>query len=86
LGNKRRRLEERREEALERQTERSARTPIQQLEKLDIILGIGAGAKRERARLQLIIEERKLKQNKTKKKSKENRNTQKKNNKKTGKS
>ena len=71
MGNKSRRLEERREEALERQSERSARTPVQQLEKLDILLGTDIGAERERARLQSIIEAQKLKQNKTKKRNKE---------------
>lgn len=45
------RPENRRKEATTRQEERAARSPQQQLDRLDSILGEGVGAKKERARL-----------------------------------
>lgn len=38
-----------------RKEERDLRTPQQQLERLDKLLGVGIGAKKERARLQKSI-------------------------------
>jgi hypothetical protein len=46
-----------RKAAEERQEARNARTPQQQLQRLDKLLGIGQGAKKERARLQALIDE-----------------------------
>jgi len=42
---------ERKQEAIERQIARDKRTPAQQMDHLDSILGFGKGAKRERERL-----------------------------------
>ncbi len=87
MGNKRRRLEQRREEAVSRQAERDSRTPEEQLEKLDLLLGVGEGAKKERARLHRIIEEVALKKRRKKKDlstSKESSKKAKKNNKRKG--
>lgn len=44
------------EEADQRAAEREARTPQQQLQRLDKLLGEGVGAKKERARLARLIE------------------------------
>jgi hypothetical protein len=48
--------QERREEALTRQEERNQRTPKQQIQHLDKILGKGQGATKERARLAKMME------------------------------
>ena len=61
MSSKRRRLDERRQESIVRQTERDKRTPQQQLEKLDLLLGVGVGAIRERERLNAMIEKEELK-------------------------
>ena len=45
-----------REEAEQRAAEREARTPQQQLQRLDKLLGEGVGAAKERARLSKLIE------------------------------
>ena len=74
LANKRRRLEARRQEAIDRQAQRETRSHKQQLELLDQRLGKDVGAKRERERLSSLIEEaeaRSKRQKKTKTKSKE---------------
>ena len=47
---------ERREEAKARQEERNQRTPQQQIQHLDKILGKGKGATKERARLAKMME------------------------------
>lgn len=44
------------EEADQRAAERETRTPQQQLQRLDKLLGEGVGAKKERARLARLIE------------------------------
>ena len=51
--------EVRRKGALERQAERAARTPQQQLAKLDAMFGSGLGATKERAKLAKLIEGKK---------------------------
>lgn len=50
------RKEERRKFAQQLQEERAKRTPQQQLDRLDRLLGTGVGAVRERTRLQKQIE------------------------------
>ena len=47
---------ERRAKALARQAIRDSRTPLQQLQMLDSILGIGIGAVKDRKRLQSLLE------------------------------
>lgn len=44
------------EEADQRAAERETRTPQQQLQRLDKLLGEGVGAKKERARLAQLME------------------------------
>lgn len=58
VRNDRRRQEERREGAQRRQEARDSRTPQEQLQRLDELLGVGQGAQRERARLQALIKEK----------------------------
>ena len=86
LGNKRRRLEQRRQESIDRQAERVSRTNKQQLEKLDERLGKGVGATKERERLQALIDEAesKKRKKKTKSKTKAASKESRKNNKKSG--
>lgn len=48
-------IEDRRESAKRRQEERAKRSPLEQLQRLDSLLGKGEGAKRERARLEALI-------------------------------
>ena len=50
---------DRRKVAEELQAERAKRSPQQQLERLDLLLGKGVGAMKERARLVKQIEEQK---------------------------
>jgi len=50
--------QQRREEALSRQEERANRSPAQQIQHLDKILGKGQGATKERARLAKMMEEK----------------------------
>ena len=47
-------IERRKQGAIARQTERENRTPIQQIERLDQLLGIDVGARRERTKLRAI--------------------------------
>lgn len=48
--------ESRKAAAEQRKAERAARTPKQQLERLDKLLGPGVGAVKERAKLQKLLE------------------------------
>ena len=54
------RLEERREDAKERQEAADERTPYEQLTRLDRMFGSGKGAKKERAKLAKKIESLKV--------------------------
>jgi len=55
------------EDAKERATERSSRSPEQQLARLDDQLGPGVGAKRERSRLGAMLERKSVEKKKQKK-------------------
>ena len=55
MGKSRSRRADLREEAEQRAAERESRTPQQQLQRLDKLLGEGVGAKKERARLAKLI-------------------------------
>jgi len=55
-------------EADERMEERSNRSPAQQIERLDTLLGKGVGAESERARLQEQVEKEAVHHEKKKKK------------------
>lgn len=73
MANKKRRLEQRCEEAALRKAERDARTHEEQLKRLDAMLGAGVGAKKERARLEKLIEASDLKKRRTKKEKESNK-------------
>lgn len=48
-------IERRKRNVLNRQEERNLRTPIQQIERLDQLLGVNVGARYERAKLRALI-------------------------------